>query len=92
MRARNEYILSLEATNAFIKKYFDQDVYDILEVRCHFATKINVYTLYRLRKIPAAKGVDPLWTHGYRTSIAWYHIRIIDLFWAGITHSTLCRL
>ena len=35
MRARNEYILSLEATNAFVKKYFDQDVYDILEVSYH---------------------------------------------------------
>ncbi|CAB4019309.1 SLIT-ROBO Rho GTPase-activating 1-like [Paramuricea clavata] len=35
MRARNEYILSLEATNAFVKKYFDQDIYDILECYDH---------------------------------------------------------
>ena len=33
MKARNDYILCLEATNAFAKKYFDQDIYDIMEVR-----------------------------------------------------------
>lgn len=38
MRARNEYILCLEATNAFVKKYFDQDIYDVLEVnKPHFS-------------------------------------------------------
>lgn len=36
VKARNEYLLCLEAANAALQKYFSEDISELVTVRCHY--------------------------------------------------------